>query len=411
MFAEALLIVLSILLAFGIEAWWSRRGELLGEREALESLRADFIENLERLEEAQDSHDRIREAAARLLAMAGPDAEQVAGDLTMDTLPMRLVAGPQVFLVTATYDALIASGRIDVLRSSELRRELARWSAAMTNLGELERQAFVRMDQRFLPFIRDYVPITTLDLNVLPWYEGAEFQPSRFPRRYRELRRSRRFENAVEERMSSSVNALDGLQDAHAEASSRSRMVVPGSPALAVAADAVREGGERGTRLAARTHGSPGWPRSRTANPLGGQGGYEPMSTMPRRYVVLLNIYFVAVFVGIGGLQMYRVNAGVLTNYGADLFAPPYLYVMLRDGRLRLRSLTALSMVLGGCYLWESMQRYDLAGTPFAITRGSFDPFDLLAYTVGLTGIYVADVLWLRRRGILPSERARLTRQ
>lgn len=216
MFAEALLIVLSILLAFGIEAWWSRRGELLDEREALESLRADFIENLERLEEAQDSHDRIREAAVRLLAMTGPDAEQVASDLAMDTLLMRLIAGPQVFLVTATYDALIASGRIEVLRSSELRRELARWSAAMTNLGELERQAFVQMDQRFLPFIWDYVPITTLDLNVLPWYQGAEFQPSRFPRRYRELLRSRRFENAVEERMNSSVNALDGLQDAHA---------------------------------------------------------------------------------------------------------------------------------------------------------------------------------------------------
>jgi hypothetical protein len=144
-------------------------------REALESLHADFIENLERLDEAEESHDRIRDAAVRLLAMTGPDVEQVAGDLTMDTLVIRLIAGPQIFLVTATYDALIASGHIEVLRSSELRRELARWSAAMANLGELERQAFVQMDQRFLPFIWDYVPVATLDLNVLPWYEGAEF--------------------------------------------------------------------------------------------------------------------------------------------------------------------------------------------------------------------------------------------
>ncbi len=127
---------------------------------------------------------------------------------------------------------------------------------------------------------------------------------------------------------------------------------------------------------------------------------------MPRRYAVLLNIYFVAVFVGIGGLQMYRVNAGLLTNYGADLFAPPYLYVMLRNDRLRLRSLTALSVVFGGCFLWEWMQRYDLAGTPFAITRGRFDPFDLLAYTVGLLVVYVADILWLRPRRILPSRAA-----
>jgi hypothetical protein len=115
---------------------------------------------------------------------------------------------------------------------------------------------------------------------------------------------------------------------------------------------------------------------------------------MSRRHAIFLNIYFVAVFVGIGGLQMYRVDAGFLTNYGADLLAPPYMYLMFRGGRLRLRSLTALIAVLGGCFLWEWMQRYDLSGTPLAITRGRFDPFDLLAYTLGLLVTYVVDVRW-----------------
>jgi hypothetical protein len=125
-----------------------------------------------------------------------------------------------------------------------------------------------------------------------------------------------------------------------------------------------------------------------------------------RRYSLFLNIYFVAVFVGIGGLQMYRVNAGFLTNYGADLFAPPYLYLMLRGGRFHLRSLAAITTVLAGCFLWEWMQRYDLSGTPLAITRGSFDPFDLLAYTVGLVVTFVIDIRWLQPRQILPDSRA-----
>lgn len=127
---------------------------------------------------------------------------------------------------------------------------------------------------------------------------------------------------------------------------------------------------------------------------------------MSRRFAIILNIYFVAVFVGIGGLQMYRVNAGFLTNYGADLLAPPYMYLTSRGGRFRLTSLTALPAVLGGCFLWEWMQRYDLVGTPLAITRGKFDPFDLLAYTVGLLVIYAVDVRWLRPRGLLPGSRA-----
>lgn len=126
---------------------------------------------------------------------------------------------------------------------------------------------------------------------------------------------------------------------------------------------------------------------------------------MSRRYRLFLNVYFVAVFVGIGGLQMYRVNAGFLTNYGADLLAPPYMYLMLRGGRFHLRSLSALAVMLGGCFLWEWMQRYDLTGTPLAITRGSFDPFDLLAYTLGLVVIYVVDVRWLDPRRILPGTR------
>jgi len=121
-----------------------------------------------------------------------------------------------------------------------------------------------------------------------------------------------------------------------------------------------------------------------------------------RRLRLFLNAYMLVVFVGIGGLQMYRVDAGWWTSYGADLLAPPYLYLMLRSGRLRLGPRTALAIVLGGCFLWEWLQRYDLSGTPLAITRGAFDPYDLLAYAAGLLACHAVDLGWLRPRGLLP---------
>lgn len=127
----------------------------------------------------------------------------------------------------------------------------------------------------------------------------------------------------------------------------------------------------------------------------------SPVRLTRRRYDALLTAYFIAVFVGIGGLQMYRVDAGLLTDYGADLLAPPWWYLMLRGGRPRVHPLALLGFVLGGCFLWEWLQRFDLAGTPLVITHGHFDPFDLLAYTVGSLAVYVLDVRWLRPRGLL----------
>ena len=216
--AEGLVIVFSILLAFGIEAWWGQRGESQDEVEALRGLRDDFGESLERLASAMTEHVGVRDASVRLLAMTGPDADQAVSHLVMDTLVMGLIAYPKVFPVTATYDALIASGRIQLLESVALRRELARWSTAVVDLREEERDAFRQMDERLLPYLWNYLPVVTLDVNVHPRYEGVDLNRSHFSRRYRELLQSMLFENAVEERMNSSIRVIERLSVAESVA-------------------------------------------------------------------------------------------------------------------------------------------------------------------------------------------------
>ena len=226
---EALLIVFSILLAFGIEAWWSHQGELRAEVEALQGLSDDFGESLERLASARTEHVGVRDASVRLLAMTGPDANPTVSDPVVDTLVTVLISGPKVLPVTATYDALIASGRLDLLRSEELRRELARWSTAIVDLREEERDAFKQMDERLLPYLWDYVPLVTLDVDIPPeGYEGLDFNRSRFSRRYRELLRSMRFENAVEERLNSSIRVIERLNEAEDVAERVSALVEGG---------------------------------------------------------------------------------------------------------------------------------------------------------------------------------------
>jgi hypothetical protein len=215
--AEGVLIVVSILLAFGIEAWWAGRGERRDEVDALKNLREDFVETAQRLTSASEGHGRILESSVRLLGMTGPAARLQISELAVDSLLMDLIGGPTVFPTTATLDALAGSGRLDIISSSELRRELAAWSVARAALQETEREARAQMDQRFLPFIWDYVPVVTLDLTALTEeYGEAGLNPSRFSRRYDALLAERRFENAVEERMNSSRHALERLSIAQA---------------------------------------------------------------------------------------------------------------------------------------------------------------------------------------------------
>lgn len=123
----------------------------------------------------------------------------------------------------------------------------------------------------------------------------------------------------------------------------------------------------------------------------------------------LLNLSFLGVVI-VGGLQMFRVNAGFVTSYGGDVIGPVFLYIATRSGKTvlsRLRvpkpgPLMAAGGLFGLCALWEWCQRYDWSGIPLSITRGHFDPFDLAAYASSLVGCYLVDARWGERKSNLP---------
>ncbi len=212
LFVEGVLIVASILLAFGIEAWWVSRGEQAAEVEALQHLHDEFTATAERLAQTGERHESILRSAKRLLSMTGPTPPANLDTLAVDSLVLDLLGAPTVEPESVTLDALIGAGRLDLLSSSELRRELASWSSAMADLAQEEQLAVEQMDQRFLPLIWDYVPVVTIGVTALAGGYGGDVEPSRFPRRYGELFQERRFENAVEERMNSSRRSLRDLR-------------------------------------------------------------------------------------------------------------------------------------------------------------------------------------------------------
>ena len=117
----------------------------------------------------------------------------------------------------------------------------------------------------------------------------------------------------------------------------------------------------------------------------------------------------------VAALQMAHMRVGIFTSQGADVLCPALLYIVMRRNqtlprrvwRSRPSAGQAAAMVLGACYAREFCQRYNLQGTPLAITRGTFDTMDLLAYTLGVAAVYLPDRL-IHSAGVEEFFRARL---
>ncbi len=101
-----------------------------------------------------------------------------------------------------------------------------------------------------------------------------------------------------------------------------------------------------------------------------------------------------AISIGIGILQMYRVRAGWITNYGADYFGTIWLYVIFRQGRgpfqkrRAARAVHAAGFVFVGCTASEFAQRVHWL-------PGVFDPWDIATYA-GAVLTALAFERWVR---------------
>jgi hypothetical protein len=105
------------------------------------------------------------------------------------------------------------------------------------------------------------------------------------------------------------------------------------------------------------------------------------------------------IFAAIGLLQMFKVKGGFVASYGADIIAPAMLYHSTRSRKTILskiikkgpNEIQTFILIWSLCIIWETLQEFDLSGTPLAITRGTFDTRDKLAYTLTLVVCYYLD--------------------
>lgn len=160
MLAEAVLIVASILFAFGIDAWWNERQERIEETEILLGLKQEFALSRATLVRQLAYNSDGLDAMEALLAATDRDSWK-SDELTVDEALGLLIGPPTTDLGSGVLDALVSAGRIQVLSNTELRIKLAAWEGVFEEVRDDEIIGRNFVFDRVIPYlIRWGVPLT-----------------------------------------------------------------------------------------------------------------------------------------------------------------------------------------------------------------------------------------------------------
>lgn len=167
---EAFAIVVSILLAFAIDAWWDERGERSEEAEILLGLRKEFLLNKETLDRHLSLHEESLLLYKQLLTAAYSDDWQ-SHELDIDRTLNWLLSPTTTDIGGGVLVGLVNSGRIELLSSRTLREKLAGWEGVFGEVRDDEVWNSELISDRIIPYLqRQGVPLGS----VFRW-EGVDW--------------------------------------------------------------------------------------------------------------------------------------------------------------------------------------------------------------------------------------------
>jgi len=159
---EALAIVLSILLAFAIDAWWQDRAEYREETSALLALRNEFEANREVLARLIAFHSDLQVSALALLQLAADPASEISAEEADRMIVDLTWWGSLISFESAALDAVILGAKLDLLSNEALRRMLADWRSHLAATSSQNTQEFEHFYGALLPILRPQTNLAQL---------------------------------------------------------------------------------------------------------------------------------------------------------------------------------------------------------------------------------------------------------
>ncbi|MHC5066101.1 MAG: hypothetical protein ACYTG5_19240 [Planctomycetota bacterium] len=244
-FVEGAVIVGSILLAFGLDAWWDRLQEAREERIILIDLERDFSASLQTLEERWiPLHVGALTATRDLIWRISrgdeppPPPSETLSDTFIENLVLPAARGLDsgearsilvsdsvvgASLLTATYDptlssleALLESGSLSKVSNRDLRSLLAEFPAQLADVADEERLARDQVFTIVRPLVHRSMNAVAAELIGYFWLEASEPIPSPAVERTTELIASTELANVLSARFhtqSGVVSEIEGLRD------------------------------------------------------------------------------------------------------------------------------------------------------------------------------------------------------
>lgn len=206
MLLESTAIILSILLAFSIDAGWDEFQERKQERAFLGSLQSDFEETRTRINTSIDRHNRFIALARQLLGLYGRGAADIDNDELETMLGAVFFDWESLYLPSGSRDALFASGNIEIISNEELRTMLAAWPSKVADAAEDEAWIIDDVMNSLAPYLNGKVHTRNVARSTAP--TATEHIPATEPVNYDDLWNDQMFDNLVSFRILNETYAV-----------------------------------------------------------------------------------------------------------------------------------------------------------------------------------------------------------
>ena len=176
--AEGLVIVASVVLGLGIDAWWDDRTATREAHQALQGVLAEFEEARAEIARGELQHGVFHESTnalrERLLVVDAGGTVSVPDTLLIGLTLITWATDPP----TALLQSFVSEGHLVQLGNNELRQLILRWGPRLDDLQGDELRVRDFMEQEVTPYVSSVADL------AIAWETVTAYRRIRGPRRY-----------------------------------------------------------------------------------------------------------------------------------------------------------------------------------------------------------------------------------